>query len=145
MSTEENTARMRRIPEEVFNRGDLAVADELFAADYAEHFPLPPGFPTGVAGLKAFVAGLREALPDFRYTLEDEIAVGDKVVQRLTGRGTMRGAFLGMPPTGKQATWTEIHIARVAGGKLVEHWAAIDQLGMLQQLGVIPMPGQAGS
>jgi predicted ester cyclase len=145
MSTEENKAAMRRIPEEVFNRGDLGGADEVIAADYIEHFPSVPGLPTGIAGLKAFVTALREAFPDFRYTVEDEIAEGDTVVQRITGRGTMRGAFLGMPPTGKQATWTEIHIARAAGGKLVEHWAAIDQLGMLQQLGVIPTPGQAGS
>ena len=63
------------------------------------------------------------------------------MVQRLTARGTMTGAFMGMPATGKSATWTEIHIARVANGKLTEHWSNIDQLGMLQQLGVIPTPG----
>jgi predicted ester cyclase len=94
--------------------------------------------------LKAFATAVRAAFPDFHYTVEDEIAEGDKYVVRLTARGTMQGAFLGMPATGKQATWTEVHVARVVGGKLAEHWACIDQLGMLQQLGVIPAPGQAG-
>jgi predicted ester cyclase len=142
MSAEENKRAMHRIPEELYNQGRLDVADEVVAPDYVEHFPLPPGFPTGSAGLKAFVTALREGFPDFHYTVEDEIVEGDRYVARVTARGTMRGAFMGMPATGKQATWTEIHIARVAGGKLVEHWACIDQLGMLQQLGVIPTPGQ---
>ena len=142
MATQDDTARMRRIPEDIFNRGQLTAADELFAADYVEHFPIPTGIPTGLAGFKAFVAAMREAFPDLHLTVEDEITEGDKVVQRITTRGTMKGAFLGMPPTGKQATWTEMHIARVADGKLVEHWGSIDQLGMLQQLGVIPLPGQ---
>jgi len=143
MSTEDNKTAMRRIPEEIYNQGRLDVADEVFTADYVEHFPLPPGFPTGIPGVKAFVAAVRDAFPDFHYTVEDEIAEGDKYVVRLTARGTMQVAFLGMPATGKQATWTELHVARVVGGKLVEHWTCIDQLGMLQQLGVMPAPGQA--
>ena len=141
----DNKAKMRRIPEEMFNRGNLAVADEVIAADYVEHVPVFPGLPTGLDGLKQFVMALRAAFPDFHYTVEDEIAEGDRVVQRVTAEGTMRGAFAGMPPTGKRATWTEIHISRCADGKLVEHWANLDQLGMLQQLGVIPVPGQAGA
>ena len=140
MSTEENKARMNRIPLEVFNEGKLGVVDELMAADYVEHVATP-GFPGGTAGLKQFVTALRAAFPDFNYTVDDSIAEGDKVVQRVTARGTMKGAFAGMPATGKQATWTETHIARVADGKLVEHWADQDRLGMLQQLGVIPTPG----
>jgi predicted ester cyclase len=143
MSTEENKARMNRIPLELFNEGKLEVADEVMAADYVEHQPTP-GFAGGTAGLKQFVTAVRAAFPDFKYTVEEAIVEGDKVVQRVTARGTMKGAFAGMPPTGKHATWTEIHISRVAGGKLVEHWANIDQLGMLQQLGAIPTPGQAG-
>jgi predicted ester cyclase len=143
MSTEENKARMNRIPLEVFNEGKLGVIDEVMAADYVEHLPTP-GFPSGIAGLKQFVTAVRVAFPDFKYTVDESIAEGDKVVQRVTARGTMKGAFAGMAATGKQATWTEIHISRLAGGKLVEHWATVDQLGMLQQLGVIPTPGQAG-
>ncbi len=140
MTTEENKACARKIPEELFNQGKLAIADEVIAADYVEHVSTP-GFPGGVAGLKQFVTALRAAFPDFHYTVDEEIAEGDKVVQRLTAQGTMQGAFAGMPPSGKHATWTEIHISRLAGGKLVEHWANIDQLGMLQQLGMIPNPG----
>ena len=142
MSTEQNRVNFRRIPEEIFNQGNLAVADELFAADYIEHVPLFPNWPSGLAGFKQFVTVLRAAFPDFHYTVEDAIAEGDKVVGRITAHGTHKGEFMGIPPTGKQATWTEIHIGRFAGGKLVEHWANLDQLGMLQQLGVVPTPGQ---
>jgi predicted ester cyclase len=145
MSAEQNKALLRSIPEEMFNKGNLALAGEVFAADYIEHASLPPGTPAGLEGFKVFVSTLRAAFPDFHYTVEDDIAEGDKVVQRVTARGTQKGEFMGMPATGKQATWTEIHIARVAGGKLVEHWVNLDQLGMLQQLGVIPTPGQGGS
>ncbi len=145
MSTEANKAAMRRIPAEVYNQGKLDVADEVLATDYTEHVPLPPGWPSGIAGLKQYVTMLRSAFPDFQYTVEDELAEGDKVVFRLTAQGTQLGEFMGIPPTGKRATWTEMHICRVADGKLVEHWANLDQLGLLQQLGVIPQPGQAGS
>jgi predicted ester cyclase len=141
MTPEQNKTIARRIPEEVFNQGNLDVTDELFAPDYIEHAEFPPGFPSSLPGLKQFVALVRAAFPDFRYTIEDEIAEGDKVVARLTASGTQKGDFLGIPPTGKQATWTEIHICRMADGKLVEHWVEVDNLSMLQQLGVAPMPG----
>ncbi len=143
MSVEDNKALIRRIPEEVYNEGNLAVADEVIAAAYVEHFPLPPGWPSGLEGLKQFITVLRAAFPDFRYTVEDEIAEGEKVVIRLSASGTHRGEFLGIPPTGNQAAWTEIHVCRIADGRLVEHWANLDQLGMMQQLGVIPPPGQS--
>jgi hypothetical protein len=88
------------------------------------------------------LAALRSAFPDFKYTIEQEIAEGDMVVHRLTGRGTMQGEFLGMPATGKQATWQEIHIGRFEDGKIADHWAVVDQVDMLQQLGLMPAPGQ---
>ena len=142
MSPEENKAIVRRIPEEVFNQGNLDVADEVLTSDFIEHAQLPPGIPSGIPGFKQFVTALRAAFPDFHYTIEDEIAEGDKVAVHLTAHGTQQGDFLGIPATGKQATWTEIHICRMDNGKLVEHWVNQDQLGMLQQLGVIPIPGQ---
>ena len=83
------------------------------------------------------------AFPDLHFTVEDLIAEGDKVVARLTVRGTQQGAFMGIPPTGKHVTVTGIDINRLAGGKSVEHWLNMDTLGLLQQLGVIPAPGQA--
>src|SRR5262249_24542174 len=112
-----------------------------FTSDYVEHVPTPPGMPSGIEGSKAFFSSLHAAFPDFHYTVEDCLAEGDWVAQRVTGHGTMQAAFLGMPPTGKQAHWSEMHITRVQGSKFVEHWANMDQLGMLQQLGLVPMPG----
>jgi len=141
MTAEENKRRTRRVPDEVFNQGNLALADELFTADYIEHAPLPPVFPPGLDGLKAFVTALRAAFPDFRYTVEDEIAEGDRVVIRVTASGTQSGEFLGIPAAGKKAVWSETHIARVVDGKIVEHWVDQDRLGMLEQLGIVPTPG----
>jgi predicted ester cyclase len=87
---------------------------------------------------KQFLGMLLAAFPNFQYTVEFTVAEGDRVAQRLIGSGTMKGEFLGMPPTGKHATWTETHVSRFANGKLVEHWANIDQASMLQQLGLLP-------
>ena len=138
MSTDSTKTMIRRIPEELYNHWNLDVADEVFAADYVEHHPLPPGFPTGIQGIKTFVTMLRAAFPDFHYTVEDIIAEEDKVVVRLTAQGTQSGEFMGLPATGKQATWAETHMCRIAGGKLAEHWVNADQLGMMRQLGLIP-------
>ena len=140
MSVEQNKAAARRIVEGI-SRGATSVIDELFTENYEDH-SLPPGVPANREGTRQFLAVLRSAFPDFKYTLEDEIAEGDRVVHRLTGRGTMQGEFLGMPATGKQATWQEIHIGRFEDGKIAEHWATVDQMGMLQQLGLMPGPGQ---
>jgi len=85
------------------------------------------------------------AFPDLHLTLEDIIAEGDKMVTRWTMRGTHQGASLGMPPTGKQCTMPGIGIFRLDGGKVAELWVIYDQLGMLQQLGMAPMPGQASA
>ena len=85
---------------------------------------------------------LKKAFPDLRYTIDDVVDGGDKIVHRLTASGTMKGDFAGMPATGKRATWTEIHIGRVANGRLVEHWGLVDQLSMLVQLGIVPAPGR---
>ena len=143
MSAEQNKALTSRFVEEFLNQGHFDRADVFLSTNYVEHVPAPPGFPTGVAGLIQYFTLLRQAFPDLNYRVEDTVAEGDKVVARLTGRGTMKGDFLGIPATGKQATWTEMHIARVGpDGKFVEHWAVVDQLGMLQQLGLVPTPGQ---
>ena len=85
---------------------------------------------------------MRGAFPDLHLTVEDVVAEGETVVLRATARGTMRGDYLGMKATGKTATWTEIHIGRLAAGKVTEHWATIDQLGTLQQLGLVATQAQ---
>jgi len=140
MSTESNKAMAKRFLEEVINGGKMALADEMIAPEYVDH-AAPPGLPPNVEGLKMFFSTFRKAFPDLHYHLEDMIAEGDMVVQRTTVHGTMKGDFMGMSATGKHANWSEIHISRFVNGKLAEHWANIDQLGMLQQLGLAPTPG----
>jgi predicted ester cyclase len=133
--------QLERIPLEVFNQGNFGLIDELIAPDFVEH-AAQPGVPPTREGFKQFAMAYRSAFPDLRYTVDDAIDAGDKIVYRLTVSGTMKGDFLGMPATGTRATWTEIHIGRVANGQLVEHWGLVDQLGMLVQLGIVPAPGQ---
>jgi predicted ester cyclase len=140
MSLEQNKATALRIPLEVFNRGDLAMADEVMAADYVEHALVPTSLPPSLAGFKLFVSALLAAFPDFQYTVDDVIAEGDKVVVRLTAHGTQKAEFFGLLSFGKQATWSEIHIMDIADGKVVEHWVVQDQFGMMQQLGFHPRP-----
>lgn len=139
MSTEENKVIARRAVEAI-NAGDMSVLEGLVAPDGIEH-AAPPGMPPTRETAIQFLTILRGAFPDLHYAIEDVIAEGDRVVQRSTASGTMKGEFLGMPATGKSASWTEVHIVRVKDGKIVEHWATVDQLGMLQQLGLAPTPG----
>ncbi len=141
MSTEENKAIELRFFEEVVNKGNLAVIDELVAANFIDH-SAPPGAASDREGYKQFFAMTHEAFPDFRSTLEDMIAEGDLVVQRFTARGTHKGGgFMGIAPTGKQMTVPGIAIHRITGGKIVEDWVSMDMLGALQQLGVVPPLG----
>jgi len=141
MGTQENKASASRFLEEVINRGNVSVVDELSGANFVDH-QAPPGVPPTNEGIKTFITMFRAAFPDLHYTLEDSIAEGDRVVQRTTAHGTMKGDFMGMPASGKSATWSEIHITRYENGKAVEHWAVVDQLGMLAQLGFAQAPGQ---
>ena len=143
MSTEENKAMIRRIYEEAFNKGDLAVADELMATNYVFHGPGGMEF-KGPEGFKQFVTMMRTAFPDLHVAIDDLVAEGDRVVHRVTVRGTHKGEMMGIAPTGKQVTITAITISRFAGGKEVESWPSLDQLGMLQQMGVVPPMGQGG-
>jgi steroid delta-isomerase-like uncharacterized protein len=126
----------------VVSGGDLALADALLADGYALHFPGLPG-PVDRAGHKGLVAAFRAGFPDWRETVEDVIAEGARVVVRVTGRGTHRGAFQGLPTTGRAVTATGIGIGRIAGGRIAEAWAAYDALGLLQQLGALPAPAAA--
>lgn len=140
MTTDMKT-QLERIPLEVFNQGNFGLIDELIAPDFVEH-SAQPGVPPTRDGFMQLAIALRSAFPDIHYTVEDAIEAGGKVVHRLAASGTMKGDFLGIPATGTRATWTEIHIGRVANGRLVEHWGLVDQLGMMVQLGIIPAPGQ---
>ena len=141
MTMEENKATARRFVDEVVNGGNLALIDELVAPDFVDH-SAAPGVPPNREGAKTFFAMLRGAFPDLHVTIDDQIAEGDRVVQRTTTHGTMKGEFAGMPPSGKSATWASVDILRFANGSQVEHWGVQDQLSMLQQLGFAEAPGQ---
>jgi steroid delta-isomerase-like uncharacterized protein len=137
MSTEENKALAKRAWEEMFNQKKLEVIDELFASDYIYHGPQGQEF-RGTETLKQLLSSYLEAFPDLHMEIEDLIAEGDKIVSRVVSRGTHKGELHGIPPTGKEVTGTIILITRIADGKFVEDWESRDDLGMLQQLGVIP-------
>lgn len=141
MSIEQNKAVARRLIEEVFNRGNIDLVDELIAPDFVEHEEMPPGTPAGREGNKAATIMLRSAFPDFKATIDDMVAEGDKVVLRLTWSGTQEGEFMGMPLTGKRFSIPVFDILRIDGGKIVEHWGQMDQMAMMQQLGATPGPG----
>ena len=145
MSTEDNKTLVRRLIEEVWNRGNLAVFDELSAPDFLFHDPGLPQVHTREED-KHWIAGVLDAFPDFHVAIEDVIAEGDQVVVRLTAHGTNTGELRAPAPhpaTGRHVTITGITIARVEGGQFVEIWHQVDWLGMFQQLGLIPAPGQA--
>ena len=137
MSTEENKEVERRIVEEVYNNKDMAPTEELIAPNWLYHGTDGQEF-RGPEGFKQFVTMGITAFPDCRVTIEDLIAEGDRVVDRFTFRGTHRGDFMGIAPTGKQVEFSGIVICRFEGGKEVEVWEVNDQFGMMQQLGVIP-------
>jgi steroid delta-isomerase-like uncharacterized protein len=142
VQSEENKAIYRRWFEKVASEGNMELADELLAPDYVLHFP---GFPAPVDREvhKQLVTMFRTGFPDWDEAVEDVIAEGDRVVIRVTGRGTHEGEFQGIPPTGRRVTATGIGIGRIADGRIAESWAAYDALGMMQQLGVISSPEQA--
>jgi predicted ester cyclase len=139
MSAEENKRLMRRFIEEFWNGKRMEVADELFAPHATS--PNAPWAPPGPEGVKFFGNMMFTAFPDFRMTIDRIVASGNKVAARYVESGTHRGEFMGIAPTGKKVTWTEIGILRIEDGKVVESWFETDMLGLMQQLGAIPAPG----
>jgi predicted ester cyclase len=141
-SPSENKAIIRRFIDEVWNEGNLAVADEIFHPQATS--PSAPQLPTGGAGVKVIAGMFRSAMPDYHIEIIDLLAEGDWVLARFTQSGTHTGAdLMGIPVSGKKATWGEIGILRFAGGKVVESWYNVDMLGMMQQLGVGAPSGSA--
>jgi steroid delta-isomerase-like uncharacterized protein len=133
--------RVHHLFEDCFNTGEMALADELIAPDYIDHSTMAAPVP-GVEGFKMRIANLRKAFPDAKFTVEDIFADGDKVAFRWIMRGTDSGGFMGRPPSGKAVAVSGINIELISNGKIVEHWSSPDNLGMMQQLGIIPTPGQ---
>ena len=142
MSAEQNKATSRRWYLEIFNQNQLAVADEIHTAAYVNHdtYAPPGGFGQGPQATKNVVTLYRTAFPDVQFTIEEQIADGEKVATRWAATGTNTGSLNGMPPTGKRIIISGISIDRYEHGKIAESWVNWDFMGMLQQLGVIPTP-----
>ena len=140
MTTREaqNKAIVRKYGE-LMNAQDIEGALAHFGPGFVDH-AVRPGMPPGIQGTRLFFNMMFAAFPDMRATIQDIIAEGDKVVDRMTCEGTHQGMFMGAPPTGKRVKWSFIDINRIVDGKVVEHWAEVDTMGIMQQLGLVPPP-----
>jgi len=140
MSVEENKAIATRLLLEAWSQGDFSVIDECVDANYVFRDPAVPGI-EGPEALKQLIMMYRTGYPDLQFTIEDQLAVGDKVIDRWSCEGEHQGELMGIPATGLRTTTSGISITRFEGGKVVEEWIRWDTLGWLQQLGVIPPLG----
>jgi steroid delta-isomerase-like uncharacterized protein len=136
MSEQYKTAAQNLI-EKGFNQKDPGAFEAYFNTNLKDH-ALPPGVPEGFEGRKMFYSVMLAAFPDMQVRVEDVFAEGDKLVTRWSARGTHQGDMMGIPPTGKQISISGIAIDRFEKGQSVEHWEVFDQIGLMQQLGVIP-------
>ena len=144
MLSETNKTVSRRFFNEVFGKGNLAVADEIIVKDQVNSGPgNPHGLLPGLEGTKQLVTMYRNAFPDVHFTIDEQLAEGEKVMTRWTAHGTHQGELQGLPATGKSSTVSGIAIDRFVDGKIAETWGLFDYFSMMQQLGVIPMPEAA--
>ncbi len=137
MSLEENKKTVRRY-QEIYNSNDLDSLREVVSENLRTP-KIMSGIPTGMEGAKVAHRIMLAGFPDYQTIIDDLIAEDDKVVARITMSGTNTGSFMGMPATGKHVSFTGIYMARIANGKIVEHWGEEDGVGLLQQLGVLPI------
>ena len=135
MSSEENKRIVRRY-QEIYNENDLEALGEVLSKDLLTP-KIMPGIPSGMEGAKAAHRIMLAGFPDYQTRIDDLFAEGDKVAVRITMSGTHTGLFMGIPPTGRQVSFTGIYIARIANGKIAEHWGEEDGVSLLQQLGVL--------
>ena len=135
----QNIATLERFVKEVINEGRYESADELVQEDFVELDPLP-GQQQGREGLKDVIRMMRSCFPDIHWVGEETIAAGDNVVSRFRGTGTHEGRFLGIPASGRKVSVSGVVIDRLSGGKMADSRILMDTLGMMQQLGVIPIP-----
>ena len=138
----QNKALVRRWFKEIWSKGNLAVADQIVAPNYANHDPAGAMPDTGREGLKKHATMYRTAFPDLQFAIDDLTVEGNKVTVRWTARGTHQGELMGITPTSKKFSITGISILRIANGKIAEQWVNWDTLGLLQQLGAFPPLGQ---
>jgi steroid delta-isomerase-like uncharacterized protein len=142
VSAQENKAVLRQWIE-AYNERDLEAEANLLAPDYVAHVPAAACPMEGLEAWRQFSGSFAEAFPDIRLTIQDIFSEGDMVAARVAFHGTHSGEFQGIPPTGKEVTFTSIEVNRVRDGKVEEHWVELDLLGLMQQLGAIPEPGHS--
>jgi steroid delta-isomerase-like uncharacterized protein len=142
MGIEANKAIVRRLVHQGINPANMAVFDELLAQDVLDH-TLQPGQPGGREGWKQQRRHFLAAFPDGRWEIADMVAEGELVVTRATFSGTHQGAFFGVPATGRPVVVGSIYTVRIVDGQIVERWATIDSLGLMQQIGAVPAPTAA--
>ena len=143
--SEENKAVVQRFNElfgECWRTGDVDILDEVLAPDFVYH---SPGTPPDLAGFKQSLLMLSAGLHDLQYTVDDLFAEGDRVADRMTWQATHQGELFGLPPSGNTVRGTEMHISRIAEGRIVERWGEGDNLGLMQQIGAIHSSGQGES
>ena len=140
--SEENKALARRYLEEVWDKGNVELIDELFTTDFVRHGPpAVEGEVRGPEDFKGLVNTYHAGFPDFQVTIDDMIAEGDSVVSRWTVRGTHQGELMGNAPTGNRVTFTGYLFDRISGGKIEEEWVDYDTLQVMQEIGGVPQPG----
>jgi steroid delta-isomerase-like uncharacterized protein len=133
-----NTQLVERFIQELFTRGDLTAVDRYLDPGFVNHDPPFPGAPEGPEGMRQAAAMFRAALPDWHSELDQLVADGDIVVERFTASGTHEAELMGVPGTGRQLVLKGINIFRIEGGRIVERWGRLDELGLLRQLGLVP-------
>ena len=137
---EKNKQLVRRAVELIWNGAKYDHLEEFITSDFVVHTSLPENQVHGVQGIRQFYTGLRNAFPDISFTIHDQVAEGDKVVTYWAAEGTHKGNFKGIPATGRHFRITATVIDRIENGKVRECWSNVDELSLLQQLGVIPTP-----
>ncbi len=140
--SEQNKELVRRYNDQYWGQGNEALADELFAENLVDHDPPGTDLPAGREGMKQALKAFRSAFPDLKTTAEHVLAEGDTVVLRWTAQATHEGELIGLPATGKQVTLRGIDILRIENGQIAERWAEYDNLGLMQQLGIVPEMSQ---
>jgi ketosteroid isomerase-like protein len=134
-----NIAIVRKFFEVGPSKGDLAAADAILAPEFSLHTPLPTPGP-GIEAMNNVITTCRAAFHGLNVTIDDIMVNGDKVTARFTARGIHNGEFMGIPPTGKSIAMTGIEIFRIKEGKIIELWGEANLMGLMQQLGILPVP-----
>ncbi len=135
--SKENKRLVRRALDEIYTHGRVELADELIHPDFVDHAPNHPDLPTGPDSVKEIVGSLHATFGGLRFQIEEELAEGDRVAHRVTMSGRHTGPLMGSEPTGRRFAVQHAYSWRIADGKIVEHWGTRDDLGLLQQLGLL--------